>query len=156
MQCQSLSTPPPVQMCAAIPGKYSLKRQLPPELARLVRVLGNAGTLTVELVVLGANKLLGALGAVVALAGGAEGGSGALGAQGHARGGRAGEHALSEHVGGGVEWRFGGWSLVVVVRVRFDEVELTSRSLAVTEGQATRKLPVFALFVRRRRTDVGR
>jgi hypothetical protein len=64
-------------------------------------VLGNAGTLTVELVVLGAGKLLGALGAVVALGGaaGAEG-SGALGAQSHARGG-AGEHALSEHVVGG-------------------------------------------------------
>jgi hypothetical protein len=75
-------------------------------------VLGNAGTLTVELVVLGAGKLLGALGAVVALGGAAcaEGGSGALGAQSHARGG-AGEHALSEHDGGRVEIRGCGGQL---------------------------------------------
>jgi hypothetical protein len=109
-------------------------------------MLCNASTLTVELVVFSANKLLRALGAVVALSGGAEGGSGALGAQSHARGGRAGEHALSEHVGGGVEWRF-GVSLVVVVRVGLMRFELTRRSLAVTEGQATRDLPMFALFV---------
>jgi hypothetical protein len=91
-------------------------------------MLCNASTLTVELVVLSANKLLRALGAVVALSGSAEGSSGALGAQSHARGGGAGEHALSEHVGGVVEWRFGG-----VVggggsggfdEVRIDETEL--------------------------------
>jgi hypothetical protein len=37
-----------------------------------------------------------------------------------------------------VEWRFGeGVSLVVVVRVGLMRFELTRRSLAVTEGQAT-------------------
>jgi hypothetical protein len=79
-------------------------------------MLSNTGTLTVELIVLGARELLGALGAVVALGGaaGAEGGCSALGAQSHARGG-AGEDALGEHGGGDVvEWRWGvqlavGW-----------------------------------------------
>lgn len=80
--------------CRSLPFQYainahrdSLDRQLPPELARLVGVLGNASTLTVELVVLGAGKLLGALGAVIA-GGGAAGAerSSALSAQSHARG----------------------------------------------------------------------
>lgn len=99
-----------------MPGKDSLERQLPPELSGLVGMLGNAGTLAVELVVLGASKLLGALGAVVALGGaaGAEGGCSALGAQSHARGG-AGEDALGEHgVGGVVEWRWGVQLAMVV------------------------------------------
>ena len=78
-------------------------------------MLGDTGTLAVELVVLGAGELLGALGAVVAAwAGGAEG-SGTLGAQNHARGG-AGEHALCEHLGRLVEWRWGAnrcWGVVV-------------------------------------------
>jgi hypothetical protein len=46
-----------------------LERQLAPELARLSGVLGDVGSLAVELVVLGSGKLLGALGAVVAAAG---------------------------------------------------------------------------------------
>jgi hypothetical protein len=90
----------------------SLEGQLPPELARLVGVLGNAGTLAVELVVLGAGKLLGALGAVVSGWAGRAKGSGTLGAQGHARGG-AGEHALGEHRGR--LWSGdGGWCRSVV------------------------------------------
>lgn len=77
-----------------------IKRQLAPELARLLGVLGNAGTLAVELVVLGTSKLLGGLGAVVAAAG-AEGCAG----NGHALR-RAGKDALGEHDSVvWVEWR---------------------------------------------------
>lgn len=77
-----------------------LQAQLAPELAALGAVLGNAGTLAVELIVLGACKLLGLLGAVVA-AGCAGGGAG----KGHARRG-AGDHALGKHGDGwGVERR---------------------------------------------------
>lgn len=52
-----------------VPRSDLLQGQLAPELARLLAVGSNAGTLTVELVVLGADELLGGLGAVVAAAG---------------------------------------------------------------------------------------
>jgi hypothetical protein len=96
-------------------------------------MLSNTGTLTVELIVLGARELLGAFGAVVALGGaaGAEGGCSALGAQGHARRG-AGEDALGKHaVGGGGRVEMGGvvqlgvgGGLDEVARTGIDEAEL--------------------------------
>lgn len=75
---------------------YSQDRQLAPQLSRLLGVLCNTRTLAVELVVLGAGELLGALGAVVAAAG-AERGAG----ESHARRG-AGGSTLGEHGVGGV------------------------------------------------------
>jgi hypothetical protein len=89
-------------------------------------VLRNASTLTVELVVLGAGKLLGALGAVVAGGAGGAKRSSALGAQSHARGG-AGEDALGEHVVGGGRVEIWDAQLVswVVVAAR---AELTKRT----------------------------
>lgn len=110
-------------------------------------MLGNASTLTVELVVLGADKLLGALGAVVAGGAGGADGCRTLGAQGHARGG-AGEHALGEHFGGW--WSGDEGQLVLRDVVRVELVELTKRCLALAACQATRKMPaacrMFALF----------
>jgi hypothetical protein len=70
-----------------------LDGQLAPEIARLAGMLGDARTLEVELVVLGAGELLGALRAVGA-AGGTKGSAG----KGHAGRG-AGGNALGNHFG---------------------------------------------------------
>jgi hypothetical protein len=78
--------------------EHLLDAQLAPELAALCAVLGNTGTLAVELVVLGSGELPGALRAVVAAAG-----AGRSAGKRHARR-LAGEDSLGEHGGrGGVE-----------------------------------------------------
>ena len=93
-------------------GDGDVERKLAPELARLASVLLDVSTLTVELVVLGTSKLLGALGAVVAAAG-----AGRSAGKGLARGG-AGDRAGGEHGEGfgmaGLGWSGdGGWSQLV-------------------------------------------
>lgn len=129
-----------------------LEGQLAPELARYSAMLLDAGTLAVELVVLGSCKLLGRLRAVVAAAG-AERGAGGRHARCYAGDGALGKHFCVGRVEIGAIGCVRGRWVAVVNGVRCDgKLELTKQSLAVCQAMsrcgASRRAAVFALFDR--------